>query len=61
MATDTPEPRPYPFGENDRLDVHPGYRQCRSSGRLTRVTMPYGGDAWLATTYADVKSVLSDP
>lgn len=61
MATDTPEPCPYPFGENTRLDVHPGYRQCRSSGRLTRVTMPYGGDAWLATTYADVKSVLTDP
>ncbi|MBW4722364.1 cytochrome P450 [Saccharothrix obliqua] len=29
-------------------------------GPLVRVTLPHGGDAWLATTHRDVRAVLSD-
>ncbi|MFD7061132.1 cytochrome P450 [Streptomyces sp. NPDC059906] len=28
---------------------------------MGRVTMPYGGDAWLVTRYEDVRTVLADP
>lgn len=52
-------PIPYPFGEEHGLDLDEHLVALCSQG-LTRVTLPYGGDAWLATGYHDVRQVLSD-
>jgi cytochrome P450 RapN len=52
---------PYPFSEAQRLDLDPEYGRLRDNGELARVRMPYGGEAWMATSYEDVKTVLGDP
>ncbi|TWP46684.1 cytochrome P450 [Lentzea tibetensis] len=52
---------PYPFGEADRLELHPEYGRLRDTGRPARVTLPYGGEAWMALNHADVRTVLTDP
>lgn len=51
--------RGYPFGPNQGLDLDPMYAQARAEG-LVRIEMAYGGPAWLATRYEDVKLVLAD-
>ncbi|HTI20805.1 MAG TPA: cytochrome P450 [Kutzneria sp.] len=51
---------PYPFSEAKRLDLDPEYARLRDNGELARVRMPYGGEAWMATSYEDVKTVLGD-
>jgi cytochrome P450 len=43
------------------LDLDPKYAELRHDGTLARITMPHGGDAWLATRHADVRTVFSDP
>jgi cytochrome P450 len=52
--------RAYPFGEQDRLNLHPLYAHLRTEEPLIRVRLPYGEEAWLATRYADVRVVLGD-
>ncbi|WP_199191685.1 cytochrome P450 [Amycolatopsis sp. CA-126428] len=54
-------PVPYPFGDAVALRVHPRFAELRKSGAPVRVTMPYGGDAWLVTRYEQTRFVLSDP
>lgn len=51
--------RGYPFAPNQGLDLDPMYAQARAEG-LVRIEMAYGGPAWLATRYEDVKMVLAD-
>ena len=51
---------PYPFSEAQGLDLDPEYGRLRDNGQLARVRMPYGGEAWMATSYEDVKTVLGD-
>jgi cytochrome P450 RapN len=58
-ATEHPV-RTYPFGPPEGLKLNPNYAQLRAEP-LARVEMPYGGEAWLATRYEDVKFVLADP
>lgn len=53
------QPMTYPFGIN-KLTVDPGYTELRE-GPLRRVRLPYGEPGWLASRYADVKTVLADP
>ncbi|GAA3853870.1 cytochrome P450 [Saccharothrix violaceirubra] len=53
--------REYPFREPHRLDLEPEYARLRESEPLCRISLPYGGQAWLATRYEDVRFVLSDP
>jgi nocardicin N-oxygenase len=53
--------RSYPFNSGPALDLDPAYAQLRADEPVSRVTLPYGGDAWLVTRYADVKAVLADP
>ncbi|MCP2258526.1 nocardicin N-oxygenase [Streptoalloteichus tenebrarius] len=60
-TTEAPTPVPYPFAEAVRLDLHPRYAELRERGTLLRVRVPYGDDAWLATRYEDVRTVLTDP
>ncbi|MFC0434515.1 cytochrome P450 [Kutzneria buriramensis] len=52
---------PYPFSEAQGLELDPEYGRLRDNGELARVRMPYGGEAWMATSYEDVKTVLGDP
>ena len=51
----------FPFGKLTGLDLHPLYERLRAEGPLARVTMPYGGQAWLAVRYDAIKQVFSDP
>jgi cytochrome P450 len=55
------EPESYPFGQYERLDMHPKYAEYRKNQPVAKVRMPYGGDAWLATRHEDTKTVLADP
>lgn len=54
------EPLTYPFA-SDKLDLPPLYAQLRREEPLTRVRLPYGEPAWLATRYEDARLVLGDP
>ncbi|WP_017615968.1 cytochrome P450 [Nocardiopsis salina] len=51
--------RNYPFS-TEKLDIDPLYARLRREEPLTRVQLPYGEPAWLATRYEDVKTVLGD-
>ncbi|WP_328617550.1 cytochrome P450 [Amycolatopsis sp. NBC_00355] len=53
--------RAYPFSDPEKLDIEPQFEKLRTEEPLSRVTMPYGEPAWLATRYEDVKVVLGDP
>lgn len=53
--------RAYPFGPIDRLDVDPKLAEICAEQPVLRVSLPFGGDAWLVTRHADVKVVLADP
>ncbi|WP_433389405.1 cytochrome P450 [Micromonospora sp. KLBMP9576] len=61
--TEAPETtvRRYPFGDPDRLNLDPHYARLRREEPLTRIRMPFGEPAWLATRHADVRTVLGDP
>ncbi|MCM0675547.1 cytochrome P450 [Micromonospora phytophila] len=62
--TEAPEtiiPQRYPFSDPVRLDLDPRYARLRREQPLTRVRMPFGEPAWLATRHADVRTVLGDP
>jgi len=53
-------PRAYPFGA-EKLDLDPLYAELRREEPLSRIQLPYGEPAWLATRYEDIKVVLADP
>ncbi|MDU0293406.1 cytochrome P450 [Saccharothrix longispora] len=55
------EIRSYPFAEPDDLTLNPAYLDLQRGEPVARVRLPFGGDAWLATRYDDVKAVLADP
>lgn len=60
MTAEQLDPPVYPFGDTTRLEVDPRYAAARRDCPVSRVHMPYGGDAWLATSHAAVRTVLSD-
>ncbi|SOJ52753.1 Mycinamicin IV hydroxylase/epoxidase [Mycobacterium simulans] len=51
----------FPFRAYRALEMEPEYGRLRSMPGLLRISVPYGEDAWLATRYEDVKTVLGDP
>ncbi|MFE5502813.1 cytochrome P450 [Amycolatopsis japonica] len=53
--------RSFPFSEPVALDVDPLYAHLVREEPVSRIMLPYGGEAWLVTRYADVKTVLGDP
>lgn len=53
--------RVYPFREAEALALEPEYAHLREHEPMSRITLPYGGDAWLAVRHEDVRTVLSDP
>jgi cytochrome P450 len=54
------EPMPYPFGAPVALEPHERLAELRELGAPVRVTMPFGGDAWLVTRYEHAKIVYAD-
>jgi cytochrome P450 len=52
--------RTYPFNDPDGLELSPLYAHLRQHEPLTRVRLPFGEEAWLATRYDDVRTVLGD-
>ncbi|MFF3734350.1 cytochrome P450 [Streptomyces sp. NPDC002476] len=60
MTTTGDGARPYPFGPVDRLEVDPRLAELSGEQPVLRVSLPFGGDAWLVTRHADVKTVLAD-
>ncbi|MCW2506724.1 MAG: cytochrome [Actinomycetia bacterium] len=61
VTDDTVLARDYPFSPPHRLDVDELYARLRAEQPVIRVQLPYGERAWLATRYADVRTVLGDP
>jgi cytochrome P450 len=53
--------RAYPFREPEALALEPEYARLRDHEPLSRISLPHGGDAWLAVRHADVRTVLTDP
>lgn len=53
--------RGYPFREPVGLALAPEYAEPREHEPVSRIRLPYGGDAWLVIRHADVRVVLSDP
>lgn len=51
----------FPFRDYRGLVMETEYERLRNSPGLLRISVPYGEDAWLATRYEDVKTVLADP
>jgi cytochrome P450 len=51
---------PFPFAEHS-LECPAEYAQLREKCPVARVHMPYGGDAYLLTTHADVVKAWTDP
>lgn len=50
----------YPFGDGMSLEMEPEYARLRAEAPVSRVRLPYGGEAWLVTRYDDVRQVLTD-
>jgi cytochrome P450 len=60
-----PEPGPrtlaFPFSSASALSCCPEYQELRTTEPVCRVELPYGGQAWLVTSYAEAAAVLSAP
>lgn len=59
--THPPAVCPIPTGTAERLEIEPELVRLREGDGLARVSMLFGGDAWLAARHADVKASLADP
>lgn len=60
VTADGDGPVRFPFEDDTGMQLGARYDEVRARPGLTRVRLPYGGDAWLATRMEDVRSVLSD-
>ncbi|MEW9520541.1 cytochrome P450 [Streptomyces tubercidicus] len=60
-VTDTSGAPKYPFGPVVKLDLNPRYLELGRTEPVSRVTMPYGGVAWLITGYHEIREFLADP
>jgi cytochrome P450 len=61
MAGTRGTPYLYSHGDPHGLEPDPLYAQLRPTQPVARVQLPYGQEAWLATTYDTVRSILGDP
>ncbi|WP_031042457.1 cytochrome P450 [Streptomyces sp. NRRL F-5650] len=61
MTTPGRQSRDFPFAPPGELDMEPDFARLRQEEPISRVRLPYGGEAWLVTRYQDVKTVLGDP
>lgn len=53
--------RAYPFGPTHRLELDSKLVEICGEQPVLRVRLPFGGDGWLVTRHADVRTVLADP
>nr|AAT12284.1 LtxB [Lyngbya majuscula] len=53
-------PVPYPFREYVALNMDPIYASLQQRDEMLRISVPYGDDAWLASSYKHVKCVIQD-
>ncbi|NUR60833.1 MAG: cytochrome P450 [Catenulispora sp.] len=60
MTAAAPVTRDYPFDMHE-ISVSETYSQLQATEPMSRVRLPFGEPAWLATRYDDVKLVLTDP
>ncbi|WP_279581508.1 hypothetical protein [Fodinicola feengrottensis] len=51
----------FPFAAPGHLQPPAEFAALREGQPVRRVALPYGGEGWLVTRYADVKTVLADP
>ncbi|WP_328336047.1 cytochrome P450 [Streptomyces violaceus] len=61
MTTHTQQLRDFPFATPAELHMEAAFAQLREEEPISRVRLPYGGEAWLVTRYQDIKTVLGDP
>jgi len=61
MATVHPNTITYPFSVPDGLELDDRYLAAQRAPGMLKVQLPHGEPTWLATRYADVRLVLSDP
>ncbi|SHF59884.1 cytochrome P450 [Streptoalloteichus hindustanus] len=55
-------PAPFPFRSSPTpLDLPPDYARLRRRAPASRVRLPTGDTAWLVTSHAGVRGVLTDP
>jgi len=52
--------RSYPFHPPERLVLDPFLAELREREPVSRISLPFGGEAWLVTRYEDARVVLSD-
>jgi cytochrome P450 len=50
----------FPFGPGRPLEMEPEYARLRRDEPVTRVELPFGGNAWLLTRMTDTRDFLSD-
>jgi cytochrome P450 len=50
----------FPAERDDPFSPPSAYRDGRPDGKPQKVTLTYGGEAWLITRYHDIKALLSD-
>lgn len=61
MTANAQQLRNFPFGAPPQLQLEPLFMVLREEEPISRVRLPYGGEAWLVTRYEDIKAVLSGP
>ncbi|MGW0576093.1 cytochrome P450 [Streptomyces sp. NPDC002920] len=59
-APEETDVRPYPFDRPSAMQPCPVYKNLRETCPVSRVRMPSGDNAFLVTTYDEVRTVLSD-
>lgn len=60
MTTTEGQAMTYPFPDDHRLAVPEEFAELRGKCPVQRISLPFGGDGWLMTKHADVKTVLGD-
>jgi cytochrome P450 len=62
QQTDQPNvSRLFPFPAPSLLEFPPQWAEVRNESPVSRVHLPHGAEAWLATGYDEVRKVLVDP
>ncbi|WP_079151045.1 cytochrome P450 [Streptomyces sparsogenes] len=61
MTINAQQPRDFPFAPPPQLHLEPLFAVLREREPISRVRLPYGGEAWLVTRYEDIKEVLGGP
>ncbi|MEU1961392.1 cytochrome P450 [Nocardia sp. NPDC019255] len=60
-TTETATGTEYPFGAVDPDEAAARYRAIAADRPMTKMTMPFGGDAWVIHRNAAARQMLSDP